>query len=185
MNIYEDIAKRTNGEIYLGVVGPVRSGKSTFVKKFMDNVVIPNIESEYDRERAKDETPQSASGKTIMTTEPKFIPDEAVSVNVGSSKMRVRLIDCVGYMVDGAIGATENGESRMVMTPWDSEPMEFEKAGEIGTKKVIKDHSTIGVVITTDGTIGEIERNAYVPSEERVINELKSINKPFVIVLNS
>lgn len=185
MNIYEDIAKRTNGEIYLGVVGPVRSGKSTFVKKFMDNVVIPNIESEYDRERAKDETPQSASGKTIMTTEPKFIPDEAVSVNVGSSKMRVRLIDCVGYMVDGAIGATENGESRMVMTPWDSEPMEFEKAGEIGTKKVIKDHSTIGVVITTDGTIGEIERNAYVPSEERVINELKSINKPFVVVLNS
>lgn len=185
MNIYEDIAKRTNGEIYLGVVGPVRSGKSTFVKKFMDNVVLPNIESEYDRERAKDETPQSASGKTIMTTEPKFIPDEAVSVNVGSSKMKVRLIDCVGYMVDGAIGATENGESRMVTTPWDSEPMEFEKAGEIGTKKVIKDHSTIGVVITTDGTIGEIERNAYVTSEERVINELKSINKPFVIVLNS
>lgn len=185
MNIYEDIAKRTNGEIYLGVVGPVRSGKSTFVKKFMDNVVLPNIESEYDKERAKDETPQSASGKTIMTTEPKFIPDEAVSVSIGSSKMKVRLIDCVGYMVEGAIGATENGESRMVMTPWDSEPMEFEKAGEIGTKKVIKDHSTVGVVITTDGTIGEIERSAYIPSEERVINELKSINKPFVIVLNS
>ncbi|MBQ4510149.1 MAG: stage IV sporulation protein A [Clostridia bacterium] len=185
MNIYDDIAKRTNGEIYLGVVGPVRSGKSTFVKKFMDNVVLPNIESEYDKERAKDETPQSASGKTIMTTEPKFIPDEAVSVCIGSSKMRVRLIDCVGYMVDGAIGATENGESRMVMTPWDSEPMEFEKAGELGTKKVIKDHSTVGVVVTTDGTIGEIERAAYVASEERVINELKAINKPFVIVLNS
>ena len=185
MNIYEDIAKRTNGEIYLGVVGPVRSGKSTFVKKFMDNVVLPNIESEYDKERAKDETPQSASGKTIMTTEPKFIPDEAVTVNIGSSKMKVRLIDCVGYMVDGAIGATENGESRMVMTPWDNEPMTFEKAGEIGTKKVIKDHSTVGVVITTDGSIGEIERDAYVPSEERVINELKAINKPFVIVLNS
>ncbi len=185
MNIYDDIAKRTNGEIYLGVVGPVRSGKSTFVKKFMDNVVLPNIESEYDKERAKDETPQSASGKTIMTTEPKFIPDEAVSVCIGSSKMRVRLIDCVGYMVEGAIGATENGESRMVMTPWDSEPMEFEKAGEIGTKKVIKDHSTVGVVVTTDGTIGEIERDAYVSSEERVINELKAINKPFVIVLNS
>lgn len=185
MNIYEDIAKRTNGEIYLGVVGPVRSGKSTFVKKFMDSVVLPNIESEYDKERAKDETPQSASGRTIMTTEPKFIPDEAVNVSIGSSKMMVRLIDCVGYMVDGAIGATENGESRMVMTPWDSEPMEFEKAGEIGTKKVIKDHSTVGVVITTDGTIGEIERSAYEKSEERVINELKSINKPFVIVLNS
>lgn len=185
MNIYEDIAKRTNGEIYLGVVGPVRSGKSTFVKKFMDCVVLPNIESDYDKERAKDETPQSASGRTIMTTEPKFIPDEAVNVSIGSSKMKVRLIDCVGYMVDGAIGATENGESRMVMTPWDSEPMEFEKAGEIGTKKVIKDHSTVGVVITTDGTIGEIERSAYEKSEERVINELKTINKPFVIVLNS
>ena len=185
MNIYEDIAKRTKGEIYLGVVGPVRSGKSTFVKKFMDCVVLPNIESGYDKERAKDETPQSASGRTIMTTEPKFIPDEAVDVAIGSSKMKVRLIDCVGYMVEGAIGATENGESRMVMTPWDNEPMEFEKAGEIGTKKVIKDHSTVGVVITTDGTIGEIERNAYEKSEERVINELKSINKPFVIVLNS
>ncbi|MBR2024841.1 MAG: stage IV sporulation protein A [Clostridia bacterium] len=185
MNIYEDIAKRTNGEIYLGVVGPVRSGKSTFVKKFMDNVVLPNIESEYDKERAKDETPQSASGKTIMTTEPKFIPDEAVNVSIGSSNMKVRLIDCVGYMVEGAIGATENGESRMVMTPWDTEPMEFEKAGEIGTKKVIKDHSTVGVVVTTDGTIGEIDRSAYEKSEERVINELKSINKPFVIVLNS
>ena len=185
MNIYEDIAKRTNGEIYMGIVGPVRSGKSTFVKKFMDNVVLPNIEAEYDKERAKDETPQSASGRTIMTTEPKFIPDEAVSVNIGTSNMKVRLIDCVGYMVDGAIGATEDGETRMVVTPWSSEPMEFEAAAELGTKKVIKDHSTVGIVVTTDGTIGEISRDSYVPSEERVINELKAINKPFVIVLNS
>ena len=185
MNIYEDIAKRTNGEIYVGIVGPVRSGKSTFVKKFMDNVVLPNIETEYDKERAKDETPQSASGRTIMTTEPKFIPDEAVSVSIGTSKMKVRLIDCVGYMVDGAIGATENDEIRMVMTPWSNEPMEFEKAAEFGTRKVIKDHSTVGIVVTTDGSIGEISRDAYIPSEENVINELKSFNKPFVIVLNS
>ena len=185
MNIYEDIAKRTNGEIYIGVVGPVRSGKSTFVKKFMDNVVLPNIVSEYDKEKAKDETPQSASGRTIMTTEPKFIPDEAVSVTIGTSKMKVRLIDCVGYMVDGAIGATENGETRMVMTPWNNEPMEFESAAEFGTKKVIKDHSTVGVVVTSDGTVGEIQRDAYIPSEERVIKELREINKPFVIVLNS
>lgn len=185
MNIYEDIAKRTNGEIYIGVVGPVRSGKSTFVKKFMDNVVLPNIESEYDKERAKDETPQSATGRTIMTTEPKFIPDEAISVSIGTSKMKVRLIDCVGYLVDGAIGATENGETRMVMTPWSKDPMEFEAAAEFGTKKVITDHSTVGIVVTTDGTIGEISREAYIPSEERVISELKSINKPFVIVLNS
>lgn len=185
MNIYEDIAKRTNGEIYIGVVGPVRSGKSTFVKKFMDSVVLPNIESDYDRERARDESPQSASGRTIMTTEPKFVPDEAVSVTIGDSKMKVRLIDCVGYMVEGAIGNTENGEKRMVMTPWSKEPMEFEKAAEIGTKKVISDHSTVGIVLTSDGTVGELERNAYIPAEKRVIDELKSINKPFVIVLNS
>lgn len=185
MNIYEDIAKRTNGEIYIGVVGPVRSGKSTFVKKFMDCVVIPNIDSSYDKERAKDETPQSASGKTIMTTEPKFIPDEAVSVNIGSSSMRVRLIDCVGYMVPGAIGGEEGDGPRMVMTPWSQEPMEFERAAEYGTKKVICDHSTVGIVITTDGTIGELPREAYEDAEKRIINELKSMNKPFVIVLNS
>jgi stage IV sporulation protein A len=137
MNIYEDIAKRTNGEIYIGVVGPVRSGKSTFVKKFMDNVVIPNIESEYDKERAKDETPQSGSGKAIMTTEPKFIPDEAVKIRIDNVDMRVRLIDCVGYMVNGATGATDENGPRMVMTPWDKKPMEFERAAEYGTKKVI------------------------------------------------
>ena len=185
MNIYEDIAKRTNGEIYIGVVGPVRSGKSTFVKKFMDTLVLPNIKSDYDKERAKDETPQSASGKTIMTTEPKFVPDEAVSVSIGATNMKVRLIDCVGYMVNGAIGGEENGETRMVMTPWSTTPMEFERAAELGTKKVICDHSTIGIVVTTDGTIGDLPRESYERAEERVINELKAINKPFVIVLNS
>ena len=163
----------------------MRSGKSTFVKSFMDTVVIPNMEAGYDKERAMDETPQSASGRTIMTTEPKFVPDEAVFVSIGNTKMKVRLIDCVGYMVDGAIGAEENGETRMVMTPWSKEPMEFERAAELGTKKVITDHSTVGIVVTTDGTIGDISRESYVPSEERVISELKSINKPFVIVLNS
>lgn len=185
MNLYEDIAKRTNGEIYIGVVGPVRSGKSTFIKRFLDTVVLPNIEDGYDKERAMDISPQSASGRTIMTTEPKFIPDEAVGVVIGSSKMKVRLIDCVGYLVDGAMGGTENGEIRMVMTPWEKEPMEFERAAEFGTKKVITDHSTVGIVVTTDGTIGEIPRESYVKGEERVIKELKSINKPFVIVLNS
>ena len=185
MNLYEDIAKRTNGEIYIGVVGPVRSGKSTFVKKFMDTLVIPHMESGYDKERALDETPQSASGRTIMTTEPKFIPDEAVAVSIGSTKMKVRLIDCVGYLVDGAIGGEENGEIRMVLTPWSKDPLEFEKAAELGTKKVIKDHSTVGIVVTTDGTIGDIPRQSYIPAEERVISELKEINKPFVIILNS
>ena len=185
MNIYEDIAKRTNGEIYIGVVGPVRSGKSTFIKKFMENVVIPSIENENDKIRAKDETPQSASGKTIMTTEPKFVPDEAVLVSIGNAKMKVKLVDCVGYMVDGAIGNLEGEETRMVSTPWSKEPMEFEKAAELGTKKVICDHATVGIVVTSDGTIGEIERENYVLPEERVINELKASGKPFVIVLNS
>lgn len=185
MNLYEDIAKRTNGEIYIGVVGPVRSGKSTFVKKFLDTVVIPNIQDGYEKERALDVSPQSASGKTIMTTEPKFIPDDAVSVSIGSSKMKVRLIDCVGYLIPDAMGAHENGETRMVMTPWSAEPMEFEKAAEFGTKKVITDHSTVGIVVTTDGTIGDIPRESYKEAEERVINELKALNKPFVIVLNS
>ena len=185
MNIYEDIAKRTNGEIYMGVVGPVRSGKSTFIKKFMENVVIPKIENEHDRARAKDETPQSASGKTIMTTEPKFVPDEAVEINIGEAKMKVKLIDCVGYMVDGAIGNLDGDGTRMVSTPWSDKPMEFEKAAEIGTKKVICDHATVGIVVTSDGTVGEIERESYVLPEERVINELKASKKPFVIILNS
>ena len=185
MNIYEDIAKRTNGEIYIGVVGPVRSGKSTFIKKFMEDVVIPKIENEHDRNRAKDETPQSASGKTIMTTEPKFVPDEAVDISIGDAKMKVKLIDCVGYMVEGAIGNFECEEKRMVATPWSDEPMEFEKAAEIGTKKVINDHSTVGIVVTSDGTVGELEREAYVLPEEKSITELKLSGKPFIIVLNS
>ena len=185
MNIYEDIAKRTNGEIYIGVVGPVRSGKSTFIKKFMDGAVIPSIESDYDRQRAKDETPQSGSGKAIMTTEPKFIPDEAVSVKIGGAKMKVRLIDCVGYMIDGALGASEDGSPRMVMTPWSDKPMEFEKAGELGTKKVICDHSTVGMVVTSDGSFGDFSRDDYLSAERRVTNELHELGKPFVIILNS
>lgn len=185
MNIYEDIAKRTNGEIYIGVVGPVRSGKSSFIKKFMEGAIIPNIENEYDREKAKDETPQSASGKAIMTTEPKFIPDEAVGVKIGDTKMKVRLIDCVGYMIDGAIGNGEDGNARMVNTPWSQKPMEFEKAAEFGTKKVITDHSTVGIVVTSDGSYGDFSREDYISAEKRVISELKTLGKPFVIVLNS
>ena len=185
MNIYEDIAKRTNGEIYIGVVGPVRSGKSSFIKKFLDGAVIPNIEGEYERERARDETPQSASGKTIMTTEPKFVPDEAVNVRIGDTKMKVRLIDCVGYMIDGALGATDGNDARMVNTPWSDKPMEFEKAAEFGTKKVITDHSTVGLVVTSDGSYGDFSREDYVSAERRVISELQALGKPFVIILNS
>ena len=185
-NIYSDIAERTGGEIYIGVVGPVRTGKSTFIKKFMDSLVIPNIESEYSKERTKDELPQSASGKTIMTTEPKFIPNEAVSISLGdSSKMKVKMIDCVGYIVDGALGHIENDAPRMVSTPWEKEPMEFSRAAEIGTKKVICDHSTIGLVITTDGSITDIAREDYVKAEKKVIDELKAINKPFIVMLNT
>ena len=185
MNIYEDIGKRTKGEIYIGVVGPVRTGKSTVIKKFMEEFVIPNMDSSYGKQRAIDELPQSASGKTIMTTEPKFIPDEAVAVSVGQASMRVRMIDCVGYPIKGAIGNEENGEIRMIKTPWDSEPMEFEKAAELGTRKVIRDHSTVGMVVTSDGTIGDFSREDYISGEEKVIKELKELNKPFVIILNS
>ncbi|MBQ9744743.1 MAG: stage IV sporulation protein A [Clostridia bacterium] len=185
MNIYEDIGKRTNGEIYIGVVGPVRTGKSTVIKKFMEEFVVPNIESEYDKKRATDEIPQSASGKTVMTTEPKFVPDEAVSINIGNTNMKIRLIDCVGYLINGAMGTEENGELRMIQTPWEKEPMEFNKAAELGTHKVICDHSTVGLVVTTDGTIGDFSREDYVNSEERVISELKALKKPFTIILNS
>ncbi len=185
-NIYKDIANRTGGDIYLGVVGPVRTGKSTFIKKFMDQLVIPNIENTYSQERAKDELPQSAAGKTIMTTEPKFIPNEAVGISLDEhSKMKVRLIDCVGYIVPGAQGHLENDAPRMVSTPWSSEPIPFNEAAEIGTKKVITEHSTIGLLITTDGSITDIPREDYVEAEERVVNELKSINKPFVVLLNT
>ena len=185
-SIYQDIAARTNGDIYIGVVGPVRTGKSTFIKKFMENLVIPNISNEYKRERAIDELPQSAAGKTIMTTEPKFVPDEAVEISLEDhTRFQVRLIDCVGYVVDGAMGQTENGEVRMVETPWSEEKMPFQDAAEIGTRKVICEHSTIGLVITTDGSIGEIPRDDYVEAEERIIQELKSIDKPFAVLINS
>ena len=185
-NIYKDISQRTNGDIYVGVVGPVRTGKSTFIKKFMDTLVIPNIIESDQKERAIDELPQSAAGKTIMTTEPKFIPEDAVQVNVdNTASFNARMIDCVGYIVPSALGYIENDNPRMVMTPWFEEEIPFNMAAEIGTKKVITDHSTIGIVITTDGSISDIERSEYAEAEERVINELKEINKPFIVLLNS
>lgn len=185
-NIYRDIAERTNGDIYIGVVGPVRTGKSTFIKRFMDYLVIPNIDNEHSARRAKDELPQSAAGKTIMTTEPKFIPNEAVEVNLGdNAHMKVRLIDCVGYIVDAANGYMEEDGPRMVQTPWSDEAMPFVEAAELGTKKVIHEHSNIGLVVTTDGSITDIPRHEYLEAEERVINELKAINKPFIVLLNS
>jgi stage IV sporulation protein A len=185
-SIYKDIATRTNGDIYIGVVGPVRTGKSTFIKRFMDLMVIPNIKNIHDQERAKDELPQSASGRTIMTTEPKFVPNDAVEITLEDKiKMKVRLVDCVGYLVDGAMGHMENDAPRMISTPWFNERIPFEQAAEIGTQKVINEHSTIGLVVTTDGTISELPREAYVKPEERVVKELKDLNKPFVIVLNS
>ena len=185
-SIYEDIATRTGGDIYIGVVGPVRTGKSTFIKRFMDLMVIPNIRDVHEQERARDELPQSASGRTIMTTEPKFIPNDAVEVELEDKiKMKVRLVDCVGYLVDGAMGHLENNAPRMISTPWFSERIPFEQAAEIGTQKVINEHSTIGLVLTTDGTISELPRESYVKAEERVVKELKNLNKPFVVVLNS
>ena len=185
-NIYQDISQRTNGDIYIGVVGPVRSGKSTFIKQFMDNLVIPNIESNYQKDRAIDELPQSAAGRTIMTTEPKFIPENAVTVNIDdNASFKVRMIDCVGYIVPSALGYIEDNQPRMVMTPWYKEEIPFNMAAEIGTKKVITDHSTIGLVITTDGSISDIPRDEYEEAEERVIDELKEINKPFIVLLNT
>lgn len=185
-SIYRDIAKRTGGDIYIGVVGPVRSGKSTFIHKFLDTVVIPNIENEYDKARTQDEAPQSASGRTIMTTEPKFVPDESVKIKVDSStELNVKMIDCVGYLVDGALGGDEEGEARMVMTPWSKDPMPFAAAAELGTNKVIEEHSTIAILVTTDGTITDIPRESYIEAEERVASALIAENKPFAIVLNS
>ncbi len=183
-NIYQDIAKRTDGDIYIGVVGPVRTGKSTLIKKFMETLVIPNIQSDFRRERATDELPQSAAGKTIMTTEPKFIPEEAVEVSLGNAKFNVRMIDCVGYIVPSAIGYIENEMPRMVMTPWFDSEVPFNMAAEVGTQKVINDHSTIGLVVTTDGSISDIPREEYEECEERVVRELKEINKPFIVLLN-
>ncbi len=185
-NIYRDIATRTAGDIYIGVVGPVRTGKSTFIKKFMETVIVPNIKGDYDKKRAKDEMPQSAAGKTVMTTEPKFIPDEAVTVTLdGGEEFSCKMIDCVGYIVPEALGNYENGELRMVMTPWSDEPMAFDRAAEIGTEKVIREHATIGVLVTCDGTFGDIPRANYEAAEARVASELHEINKPFVVVLNS
>ena len=185
-NIYEDIAKRTQGDIYIGVVGPVRTGKSTFIRKFMENLVLPNIENEFKRERTQDEIPQSGSGKTIMTVEPKFVPADGVEIKIKDTvSLKVRMVDCVGYIVDGALGHEEEGRQRLVSTPWSQEAMTFEKAAEIGTKKVIRDHSTLGIVVLTDGSVTGIDRKNYIQAEERVISELKSLNKPFAVVLNT
>ncbi|MDR0930516.1 MAG: stage IV sporulation protein A [Clostridiales bacterium] len=185
-NIYDEIASRTNGDVYIGVVGPVRTGKSTMIKKFMDNLVIPNITDENKKERAIDELPQSAAGKTIMTTEPKFVPNEAVEVNLSdNANLKMRMVDCVGYVIPTATGHLEGNEERMVQTPWSDDAMPFAKAAEIGTKKVITEHSTIGLVVTSDGTITDIPRGDYILAEEKVVDELKEINKPFVILLNS
>ncbi|CEH35473.1 stage IV sporulation protein A [Romboutsia lituseburensis] len=185
-NIYEDIAKRTQGDIYIGVVGPVRTGKSTFIRKFMEKLVLPNIENDFKRERTQDEIPQSGSGKTIMTVEPKFVPADGVEIKIRDTvSLKVRMVDCVGYIVDGALGHEEDGKQRLVSTPWSQEAMTFEQAAEIGTKKVIRDHSTLGIVVLTDGSVTGIDRGNYLSAEERVISELKSLNKPFAIVLNT
>lgn len=184
-SVYRDIAARTGGDIYIGVVGPVRTGKSTFIKKFMETLVLPNIENEYRRERATDELPQSAAGKTIMTTEPKFVPEEAVEINLdGETNLKVRLIDCVGYIVPSAIGYFENNAPRMVQTPWYEEEIPFNMAAEVGTDKVIREHSTIGLVVTSDGSISDIPREEYKDAEQRVIAELQEIGKPFAVLLN-
>lgn len=185
-SIYRDLTERTDGEIYIGVVGPVRSGKSTLVRRFMEQLVLPSIAGDYDRQRALDELPQSAGGRTVMTTEPKFVPDEAVHISVdGAVDMKIRLIDCVGYLVDGALGDTENGETRLVNTPWSDEPMPFREAAQLGTRLVISEHSTVGLLVTTDGSIGELPRESYIAAEERAAQELRALGKPFVVVLNS
>ena len=184
--IYEDIKTRTNGDIYIGVVGPVRVGKSTFITEFMKKLVIPNIENENAKKRTIDELPQSADGKTVMTTQPRFVPNEAVKIAVADKiNLKVRMIDSVGYLVSGAMGVTENDKPRLVKTPWSKKEMPFEKAAELGTKKVIEDHSTIGVVVTTDGSVTDLDRGSYLKAEEEIIRDVKKCNKPFVIVLNT
>lgn len=185
-NIYKDISARTHGDIYIGVVGPVRTGKSTFIKRFMDIMVLPEMEDENDRERATDELPQSAQGKTIMTTEPKFVPKEAARIQLAEDlEVKVRLIDCVGFMVEGATGHQEEGSERMVRTPWFDYEIPFTQAAEIGTQKVIKEHSNIGIVVTTDGSITELPRESYIPAEEKTVGQLKKMGKPFIVLLNT
>ena len=184
-DVIKSISLRCGGDIYLGIVGAVRTGKSTFIKKFMENLIIPNIQDEYERKRTLDELPQSAQGKTIMTTEPKFVPATATKIQIDDFSANIRMVDCVGYVIDAAKGYEDENGPRMVMTPWYSDPIPFVEAAEIGTEKVIKEHSTIGIVITTDGSIGEIPRNEYISAEENVINELKEIGKPFIVILNS
>lgn len=185
-NIYKDISARTNGDIYIGVVGPVRTGKSTFIKRFMDVMVLPEMEDENDRERATDELPQSAQGKTIMTTEPKFVPKEAASIRLAEDlEVKIRLIDCVGFMVEGATGHQEEGNERMVKTPWFDYEIPFTQAAEIGTQKVIREHSNIGIVLTTDGSITELPRESYIPAEEKTVGQLKKLGKPFIVLLNT
>ena len=184
-DVIKSISERCGGDIYLGIVGAVRTGKSTFIKRFMESLVIPNIEDEYERKRALDELPQSAKGKTIMTTEPKFIPATATKIKIDDFEAAVRMVDCVGYVIDAAKGYEDENGPRMVMTPWYSDPIPFVEAAEIGTEKVIKEHSTIGIVVTTDGSIGEIPRNEYIKAEEQVVSDLKDIGKPFIVILNS
>ena len=185
-NLYKDISERTGGDIYIGVVGPVRTGKSTFIKRFMDMLVLPNLDDTHEKERVVDELPQSSAGKTIMTTQPKFVPNEAVKIRINDeAEMKVRMVDSVGYMVDGAMGHLENNVPRMVTTPWFDHDIPFEEAAETGTRKVITDHSTIGIVMTTDGSITEIPRSSYIQAEERVVHELSELGKPFIIILNS
>ncbi|MBQ8299220.1 MAG: stage IV sporulation protein A [Clostridia bacterium] len=183
--IYQDIATRTNGDIYIGVVGPVRTGKSTFIKNFMNMAVLPNISNEYKRERAKDELPQSSNGRMIMTTEPKFVPNEAVEVLLDNVRFNMRMIDCVGYLVNNALGHIEGNVPRMVNTPWSEKQIPFEEAAEIGTRKVIEEHSTIGILVTTDGSVTELSREDYINAEERVADELKKKNKPYIVILNT
>ena len=185
-NLYKDISERTGGDIYIGVVGPVRTGKSTFIKRFMDMLVLPNLDDTREKERVVDELPQSSAGKTIMTTQPKFVPTSAVRININDeAEMNVRMVDSVGYLIDGAMGHMENDMPRMVTTPWFDHDIPFEEAAETGTRKVITEHSTIGIVMTTDGSITEIPRSSYVQAEERVIRELMELGKPFIIILNS
>jgi len=184
--IYRDISKRTGGDIYIGVVGPVRSGKSTFINRFMETAMIPNIEGEYDRQKARDELPQSAEGKTVMTAEPKFIPDDAVEIKFGDGAVaKMRMIDCVGFLIPGALGMTEDGEVRLVKTPWSDEKIPFERAAEEGTRKVMREHSTVGMLVTCDGSFGDIPRENYTEAEERIVKEMKEVGKPFVLILNS